>query len=127
MQHPETVTVVGEDGKPLLINKTDVEANPDKYAEWKEKSDTAKGKGKPLTRDAAPVVEPPPILAGNPLNPAGQPEGILTTPTVVQKGDTFFVVDDKGEDDARFNAKGYKTDVEAWTEVAKFEVKTVTA
>lgn len=123
MQHPETVTLANG----VVVNKDDYEMTPGKYGELMAEETSDKGRGEPQTRDAAVITEKPPMLAGNPLNPAGQLEGILTTPTVVQKGDKFFVVDDKGEHDARFNAKGYKTDVEAWTEVAKFEVKTVTA
>lgn len=116
MQHPETVTLANG----VVVNKDDYEMTPGKYGELMAEETSDKGRGVVIT-------EKPPMLAGNPLNPAGQPEGILMTPTVVQKGDKFFVVDDKGEHDARFNAKGYKTDVEAWTEVAKFEVKTVAA
>lgn len=101
MQHPETVTTA--DG--FVVNKEDYDANPDKFGALMDELTTAKG---------------------NPLNPAGQPEGILTTPTVVQKGDKYFVVDDKGEHDARFNPKGYKTDVDAWTEVGKLQPQTVT-
>ena len=118
MQHPETVTV-SRNGVPTIINKDDHDPKNDKL--WEE-TITAKGKGKAPT--AAEPVEPPPMLAGNPV---GQPEGQVVTPTVIQKGDTYFVVDDKGEHDARFDPKGYKTDVAAWTEVAKFETKTVTA
>lgn len=123
MQHPETVTTA--DG--FVVNKEDYDANPDKFGALMDELTTAKGKGATPTReDAAAKPEAPPMLAGNPLNPAGQPEGILTTPTVVQKGDKYFVVDDKGEHDARFNPKGYKTDVDAWTEVGKLQPQTVT-
>lgn len=120
MQHPETVTVAGKDGKPIIVNKADYDASPDGYGKLMDAETTAKGKGAAITRDEATTnVEPPAMLAGNPLNPVGQPEGQVTAPTVVQKGDKYFVVDDKGEHDTRFNEKGYKTDVEAWTAVAK--------
>lgn len=123
MQHPETVTLA----TGVVINKEDYDRTPDAYGELMAEVTEAKGKGAPPMREEAAKQEAPPMLAGNPLNPAGQPEGILTTPTVVQKGDKYFVVDDKGEHDARFNPKGYKTDVDAWTEVGKLQPQTVTA
>lgn len=122
MQHPETVTVM-KDGKEYVVNKEDYDKTPDKYGEIMEAVTTSKGKGGAPTREEAADVNPPSMLAGNLLNPAGQPEGQLTTPTVIQRGDKYFVVDDKGENDPRFNSKGYKSDVDAWTEVGKLEIK----
>lgn len=117
MQHPETVTVM-KDGKQYTVNKEDYERTPDHYGEIVDLVTTSKGKGETIKRDDV-NVEPPPMLAGNPLNPVGQPEGQVPSPTVVQKGEKYFVVGDDGEVDSRFEKKGYKTDVEAWTEVAR--------
>ena len=73
MQHPETV-IVNRGGVPVTINKDDHDPKAEKL--W-EDAKRAKGSA-PAPKQGEPV-EPPPILAGNPLNPAGQPEGQLTT------------------------------------------------
>lgn len=109
----ETVTVHAKDGSPLIVNKSDYDADPKRWGKTYDPKNDTKAKADP--------VEPPPMLAGNPLNPAGQPEGRATTPAVVQKGDKYFVQDDKGETPDGFSDKGYKTDIEAWSAVAEWQ------
>jgi len=100
-----TVSVVGQDGNELRINRADFDADPSKWKEWGEPSAPSNSKtGKPQKkRDGSDKAG---ATADNTL-------------TVVNKDGRFFIADGDGvviEDDARYNhTEGYATDADAWT------------
>jgi hypothetical protein len=101
-----TVSVVGQDGNELRINRSDFENPPEgvKWKPWKEPSSPTLKDGKSANK-----------ADGKPKKAAEDPDKVLT---VIDRDGRKFIADGDGnviDDDERFNfTEGYATDADAW-------------
>lgn len=120
----DTVMVKNEHGDAVRINKSDYDADPDKY---KLHADDKKDQpdiqvGEVISQPAPGLVIPPAPSAPHFDNPVAPQTANADTLLVSKEGKKFFVVDATGTHvtgKLDIDEKGYNTDAEAWAAVMR--------